>query len=349
MYEQVCLEVYISQKMELGSLSIRISPIQTLGTWDLQKYNMVHMEIDKEEVQDLSRLSAGAGGVLDKFNLHFQQQPWYIKAGSPSGQGNYKLHEPIGEKIAADIARILGFKAVNYSLWVVDKDLFQEINLPEDSMDSWDFADDVECIDIPRMAGNEPVGDLMFSHTLQKLNKVLVSACPSFLQAGQGYSPCADLYEEGLRQELYHRIVEGVPAARSDLDQMMVFDFLIHNTDRHENNFGFITIDNQLQGLSSLFDHGHCLAIREDFAEFEDHEVEYLDEMAAGRPFAKLHAALQLIDRESLKGIRGDARIEELHATMECYGSLIGTRKVEMMKRLIERRYAHVQTLLSKT
>lgn len=60
-------------------------------------------------------------------------------------------------------------------------------------------------------------------------------------------------------RELYHQFSQM--GYQQDLDKMIVFDHILHNTDRHEKNFGFIRNATTLEPVrfAPLFDSGSCL------------------------------------------------------------------------------------------
>lgn len=94
--------------------------------------------------------------------------------------------------------------------------------------------------------------------------ETVVSGCPCFItdpnsefvsaiQIGRKMNRVGSL-------SLYHTL-SGM-GFRQELDEMLVFDHLIHNTDRHEKNFGFIRDAETLkiERFAPLFDNGSSLA-----------------------------------------------------------------------------------------
>lgn len=72
--------------------------------------------------------------------------------------------------------------------------------------------------------------------------------------------------EDTFRKPLaYYNILDLLPNLEDDLNNMILFDFLVNNTDRHFKNFGFVTnIETEETRLSPLYDHGFCLGIEYD-------------------------------------------------------------------------------------
>lgn len=99
-------------------------------------------------------------------------------------------------------------------------------------------------------------------YTLTKdLKKTLCSRCELFTSKGYSYMPMGQLVKKG-----------GMPAIRAyytalgqefvdALDDMIVFDAVICNTDRHYGNFGLLidNVTNRIAKPAPLFDHGNAL------------------------------------------------------------------------------------------
>lgn len=63
----------------------------------------------------------------------------------------------------------------------------------------------------------------------------------------------------------YYKILDLLPHIEESLNNMILFDFLVNNVDRHFKNFGFITnIETKEVKLAPLYDHGFCLGIDYD-------------------------------------------------------------------------------------
>lgn len=99
-------------------------------------------------------------------------------------------------------------------------------------------------------------------YTLTKdLKKTLCSRCELFTSKAYSYMPVGQLVKTGGMKAIraYYTTIgqEFVDA----LDDMIVFDAVICNTDRHYGNFG-VLIDNRtntIAELAPLFDHGNAL------------------------------------------------------------------------------------------
>jgi hypothetical protein len=98
-------------------------------------------------------------------------------------------------------------------------------------------------------------------YTLSKWKGELCSVCGIFTDKEKSFIPVGRIVKSGDFDEVrdYYRTLG--PDFLNALDDMIVFDALICNTDRHYGNFGFI-VDNATNKIVSpapLFDHGNSL------------------------------------------------------------------------------------------
>ncbi len=120
--------------------------------------------------------------------------------------------------------------------------------------------------------GNEPYSEYMAScllkamgmpnfaeYTLRKYHGTLVSSCELFTNIDYGFLPVCNAYNPELFEEIPE--IFDKHGFRSEFNDLMVFDALIWNPDRHLNNYGFI-IDNstyKIEGMAPIFDNGEGL------------------------------------------------------------------------------------------
>lgn len=87
-----------------------------------------------------------------------------------------------------------------------------------------------------------------------------------------------------------------MPCKKSEIDDMIVFDFLISNSGRHFGNFGFIRDTESLpfQRLAPLFDHGNSLW-------YQDLTYDVLRHEQKAKPFRELRSAqIELVTEATL-------------------------------------------------
>ena len=122
-------------------------------------------------------------------------------------------------------------------------------------------------------AGNEPYSEFYasqvaqamginaISYGLAKWKGILCSTCELFTSRETAYIPVGRVVTKGGMKavaEYYHSLGPDFEKALRD---MLVFDAVVCNTDRHFGNFGLLinSNTNQVSGPAPLFDHGNSL------------------------------------------------------------------------------------------
>ena len=106
------------------------------------------------------------------------------------------------------------------------------------------------------------IGINAIRYTLTKdLKKSLCSKCELFTSKDYSYMPIGQLIRKGNMEairEYYQTLGQSFVDA---LDDMIIFDALICNVDRHLGNFGVLVnnVTNQIEKPAPLFDHGNSL------------------------------------------------------------------------------------------
>lgn len=141
-------------------------------------------------------------------------------------------------------------------------------------------------------AGHEPYSEFYASQVAQTMGihaipyglarwkGILCSTCELFTNKETAYIPIGRIVTKGgmkAVKEYYHFLG---PAFEQSLRDMLVFDAVVCNTDRHFGNFGLL-IDsktNQVMGTAPLFDHGNSLFnfAGEDFMQSEETLESYI-------------------------------------------------------------------------
>lgn len=137
-----------------------------------------------------------------------------------------------------------------------------------------------------RNTGNEPLSEFYAAQVAQamgiahipyvptKWNGHFCSKCPLFTSKDTGFVSAGRLVREGgidAVRAYYRRLGSVYAEAFAD---MIVFDAVAYNTDRHFGNFGFL-LDNKSSALTApapLFDHGLSLfpfAMEDDYADID--------------------------------------------------------------------------------
>ena len=121
--------------------------------------------------------------------------------------------------------------------------------------------------------GNEPysefyayqIGKILginaIPYNLSKWKDILCSTCELFTSKDVSFVPVGRIARSGGMQAVKEYYKELGPEFEKALNDMLIFDALIFNTDRHYGNFGFL-IDSHTNSIiapAPLFDHGNSL------------------------------------------------------------------------------------------
>ena len=168
--------------------------------------------------------------------------------------------------------------------------------------------------------GNEPysefyayqiaqtMGIRAIPYGLSKWEGILCSTCDLFTSKDYAFLPVGHIVPSGgmkAVRESYRKMGEPFEKA---LDDMLVLDALIFNTDRHFGNFGFLVDNktNQIVAPAPLFDHGNSLF---KFAGFDDLSSERALQAYADTLFPCVYddyitAAKEVLTAERKEGLR---------------------------------------------
>ena len=110
--------------------------------------------------------------------------------------------------------------------------------------------------DIARSMGVDHV-----DYELHTWNGLLCSTCELFTSKERSFIPVSSAIESGGFDAVCARYRELGPRFEQALSDMLAFDAIICNTDRHLGNFGFMTdsATNAIMATAPLFDHGNAL------------------------------------------------------------------------------------------
>lgn len=95
------------------------------------------------------------------------------------------------------------------------------------------------------------------------------STCETFITTSTEYVPALEILDVVPKlnhENSYQHFIRcmeclSIPVAREQIDEMLLFDYLINNVDRHYGNFGFIRdVDTRkFLGMAPIFDNGNSL------------------------------------------------------------------------------------------
>lgn len=201
--------------------------------------------------------------------------------------------------------------------------------------------------------GNEPYSELMASvildflniphieYTIDKWNGVLCSTCKLYTNENIGFISMHEYLSNKIGSTLtwtYDVVLKEIKELNleSQFNDMLIFDYLILNRDRHFRNFGLLINNDTLEilGFMPLFDHGYSLGnfalseedIKNDLNNFGTFNTTLL---VQGKSFANTRRAKEMIKLINLNMNKLDKlvipkqRIELAKETLKLTTSLI--------------------------
>ncbi|MFC5403329.1 HipA domain-containing protein [Cohnella soli] len=321
-------------------LPILRSENQFIGDWDLNKMDIVSVDIPASRVRGLITATQSSAGVLKKFNVRLKDDDLYIKSGSSTGK-LFNIRQPVTERIASLIGRLIGLNVVEYKLWVIDRHLFEYIdnyNVPS--------RGNPESSDPPQIDHSTS-----FQKALALNDKVLVSVSKSFIPDESYTFISADQITNGVSNQQLHSFLCGMGSnIREGINNMLLFDYLTNNTDRHRKNFGFLQRENQELEFAPLYDHGLSM-----FSEFSNDEIAeegiQLLDFCEGKPFGDLGPSFaKYFDKELGKHrVNLNVSQEDLLLIIDSFEVLLGKERTALIRSVIGKRWEYVrQKILSE-
>ena len=131
----------------------------------------------------------------------------------------------------------------------------------------------------------EALGIKAIPYTITKWKSKICSKCELFTSKELAFVPVGNIVKSGGMQAVIDYYKALGPEYMDALEDMLVFDAVIANTDRHFGNFGFL-VDartNTLAGPAPLFDHGNSLFNYASRMEIENKQA-FFDFAEAQRP-----------------------------------------------------------------
>lgn len=286
-----------------------------MSLYNINVFGSNQINIPKSLLNTLS-LSHTSSGVLCKWNSIIDGDTYYFKSGSLNAFGMFTGRQPQAELMAYRIGLQLGIK-----------------NLVETK---------VSVINFP---GNDVYEEqeALVSYTKDFL--------PSSLYSYGGIHKYFDDYD--LRKNisnLYDLFINKFPFIEQDLINMLLFDFIILNIDRHLNNFGLIEKEGIPIGLNPIFDNGLSLLANlsdDDLLNISDF---YLDKKMKVKPFkSNPYSQLNIIDFSKVPSDLKESILNcNLDWTRVFEGLDLKDSRKDRIKSLVEGRLNHVKSLLLK-
>lgn len=163
----------------------------------------------------------GRGVLPKRYITRFGKTTHMDKTGRFNKELNiFDNVEPILEKIACEIAKLLNINCAQYELIVEDI-----------KVDGIEYK------------------DVMICRTLW------------FLDIEDEFISASEFFEiDSVKSESnkYEALIKVIPNIKEDLDNMLILDYLLGNSDRHSDNLGFIKDSKKNIYLAPVYDNGSC-------------------------------------------------------------------------------------------
>lgn len=198
--------------------------------------------------------------------------------------------------------------------------------------------DIAKCLGVPCAEYILDTADILYNGILYK--DVVVCKSRWFLGEDDEFNSARSLYLNTKRSDLYNSIISDYPSQRLNIDNMIVFDFIINNTDRHLRNFGFIS-----KGLlAPLYDNGLSLgADMEDIIFLEEDIEDLLLDCDYNKCFYTCNREqLTLVKTHSLNI---DILYKEYKTIVLKYKKYLKPERLEFILRLLEERISYVRKI----
>ena len=220
--------------------------------------------------------------------------------------GTFSNLQPVIECICTDIRNKLGIKGANYSLQIINTDGSDEFDKQE----------------------------------------ILCCVSDNFLKDDETLITFAKHYRNYNDKITYERIINDFKEYEEEINQMIVFDFIVNNVDRHFNNFGYISNGNRK--FCPIFDNG--LSLYSDLG-VDDIRTINRNKYASkkfdrSKPFKNKHISqIKLINK--LPEINLNNSNNDFIDIIRKYENYLGKERMEAMISLVEERLDYVRKIYS--
>lgn len=191
-------------------------------------------------------------------------------------------------------------------------------------------------------------------YTLQTINskgcedfepqEILCCVSENFLKEEETLVTFGKHYKSYNDKITYDKLINDFPQFQEEINQTLIFDFIVNNIDRHFNNFGYI-VNGKIR-YCPIFDNG--LSLYSDLS-LEDiraiNKNKYIQKRYdKSKPFEKKHKSqIKLINK--LPNINLNNTNEDFKNIIKKYEDYLGDERVLAMCNLLEERLNYVREL----
>lgn len=198
------------------------------------------------------------------------------------------------------------------------------------------------------LKGADYILEIIKSKSCEDFEKQDILCCVSknFLKEDENLVTFGKHYKAYRERITYEKIIEDFKEFEEEINQMLIFDFIVNNIDRHFNNFGYII--NGSKRYCPIFDNG--LSLYSDL-NIEDIRVINKNKYSQKRydkskPFEKKHT-LQIKLIKKLPTIDLSNKNEDFINIIKEYENYLGSERIKAMCDLVEMRLNYVREIYS--
>lgn len=156
------------------------------------------------------------------------------------------------------------------------------------------------------------------------------------------------------RSQRYKTLTTYYPDTKTEIDKMIVFDYLIANYDRHMRNIEFYRTSNGKILMSPLFDNGSSLladwSTEEDLDDLlnseELYEENIINSSTPSKCFTHEHSTeIMLVNKSVLSQLNFNIGEEDIKKILNRYSKFISNNRVELITKLLLTRLSKLKKL----
>lgn len=181
-----------------------------------------------------------------------------------------------------------------------------------------------------------------------KSQKVLCSFSKNFLSENETIISASKLLKIKSKRATYDSLVKTFD--RLDVNNMIVVDYIIGNSDRHLKNFGYVfNTETGRNRFTPLYDHGFCLGqdLDSDYLESESDDFSCVYEECDYAKCCEVTNLAQL-SHVNFTTVNLNIDVNSMLDVVDKYKGYIPSYRLEFMKYLLERRMSYARKVFSK-
>ena len=143
------------------------------------------------------------------------------------------------------------------------------------------------------------------------------------------------------RENLYDKLINNIEDIQIHIDNMIVFDYIVNNTDRHLKNFGFLLNGDKIR-FAPIYDNGLALGSHLDDEEIESEEI---DDLLMDSDYAK---CFETSNKKQLELVKKCTLNLDFHyeSIVMKYSKYLSEKRIEFIIELLKERTLEVKKCL---